>query len=228
VILTFQYRLVPTKAQHRALEGLLESQRQLYNAALEERIGAYRRGVTRAYFDQAKALTEWRNSDQEAASVPVNLQRATLRRLDEAYKGFFRRLAHGETPGFPRFRGKGWWDSFGFLEFQGIKFKSGGLRFRGMPGTLRVHIHRPLPEQAVIKSCTFCRDSKGWRIGLVSSSGGRSAKISPQRGSRPWPFNLRRAFGRRLHTKPSGGSSCTAASPHCAALIGPQTARFKQ
>jgi hypothetical protein len=39
MILTYRYRLLPTKAQHCALEAILEGQRQLYNAALEERIG---------------------------------------------------------------------------------------------------------------------------------------------------------------------------------------------
>ena len=67
MILTYRYRLLPTKRQHRALEAILESQRQLYNAALEERIDAYRKaGVRRTYFDQARALTEWRQQDPEA------------------------------------------------------------------------------------------------------------------------------------------------------------------
>ena len=60
MIPTFCYRLLPTKRQHRALEEILESQRQLYNAGLEERIDAYRKaGITRTYVDQSKALTEW-------------------------------------------------------------------------------------------------------------------------------------------------------------------------
>ena len=93
MILTYRYRLLPTKQQHRALETILESQRQLYNAALEERIDAYRKAnVTRTYFDQTKALTEWRRDDQDAASLPAVLQRGTLKRLDEAYKAFFRRV----------------------------------------------------------------------------------------------------------------------------------------
>src|SRR5207249_3118369 len=108
MILSYRYRLLPTKRQHRALETILESQRELYNAALEERIDAYRKtNVTRTYFDQSKALTVWRQSDRDASALPVNLQRATLKRLDEAYKGFFRRVKAGDKPGFPRFRGKG-------------------------------------------------------------------------------------------------------------------------
>ena len=166
--LTYRYRILPAKAQHRALERILESQRQLYNGALQERIEAYRKaGVTRTYFDQTKALTEWRQSDAEARALPLSIQRATLKRLDEAYRGFFRRVNAGAMPGFPRFRGKGWFDSFGFREFEGISLDRGRLRFKGMPGTLRAHIHRPLPAGAVIKSCVFRRDAKGWTVGFV-------------------------------------------------------------
>ena len=38
MILTHRNRLLPHKSQHRALERLLHAQRELYNAALEERI----------------------------------------------------------------------------------------------------------------------------------------------------------------------------------------------
>jgi len=167
MILTYEYRLLPSKPQHRALEQILESQRILYNAALEERIGAYRHGVSRTYLDQTRALTEWRRSDREAASLPVALQRCTLKRLDEAYKGFFRRVKAGMAPGFPRFRGRGWWDSFGFCQFSGIDFNGKCLSFKGMPGALRVHMHRILPEYSRIRTCTFRRDTKGWKVGFA-------------------------------------------------------------
>lgn len=42
MILTHRYRVLPTKAQHRALERILEDQRQLYNAAMEERVACCR------------------------------------------------------------------------------------------------------------------------------------------------------------------------------------------
>lgn len=167
MLLTYCYRLLPRKFQHRALEAILESQRQLYNAALEERIGAFRKaGITRSYVDQCKALTEWRRSDPEAASAPLCLQRWTLKQLDQAYRGFFRRIRSGAKPGFPRFRGKGRFDSFGFREFSGIRFESGRLRFN-MPGGLRLHLHRLPPEGAAIRSCVFRRDTKGWKVGFA-------------------------------------------------------------
>src|SRR6185503_19355290 len=168
MVICHRYRLLPRRSQHRALARILESQRQLYNAALEERVGAYRKAdLSLSYFDQCRGLTEWRKSDAEAKDLPVNVQRATLKRLDEAYKGFFRRVKRGGMPGFPRFRGKGWFDSFAFAEFEGIKIEGGRLRFKGVPGGLRVHWHRELPEGATIRSCTFKRDLKGWSVSFA-------------------------------------------------------------
>jgi putative transposase len=162
---SYKYRLLPGRRQHRALESILESQRQLYNAALEERIGAYRKAnVTRSYMDQAKALTEWRRCDVEARSLPANLQRATLLRLDRAYSAFFRRAARGNKPGFPRFKSRTRFNSFGFAEFAGIRLRNGRLRFKGLPGALRIHSHRVLPAEDEVKTCTFRRDVKGWVI----------------------------------------------------------------
>jgi putative transposase len=187
MILSYCYRLAPSKRQHRALEAILESQRQLYNAALEERIGAYRNaGITRTYVDQCKALTELRQSDPEAASVPLCVQRWTLKQLHEAYCGSFRRVEAGGKAGFPRFRGKGRFDSFGCREFRGIRFEKGRLRFKGMPGGLRVHLHRPLPEGARIRSCVFRRDEKAWKVGFAIDV----PAASPRAGARAVGIDL--------------------------------------
>jgi len=168
VILTYRYRLLPLKSQHRALESLLHSQRELYNAALEERIYCYRKtGKTRTYIDQCKALTECRRELPDMAELPANLQRWTLKRLEDAFQGFFRRLkARSGKAGFPRFRGKGRWEAFGFAEFSGIRFDGTRLRFTGMPGGLKVHLHRELPENSDIRSCVFRQDGSGWFVCL--------------------------------------------------------------
>lgn len=167
ICLSFKYRLLPTQAQHRALDRILEDQRHLYNAALAERIDCYRKtGMGRSYIDQCGALTEWRRWDADAAAFPANLQRWTLKRLDDAYKGFFRRLKHRNgKAGFPRFRSMSRFNSFGFSEFSGIRFDGKRLRFLTMPGGLRVHLHRSLPEGKML-SCTFTKDGKGWSISI--------------------------------------------------------------
>jgi putative transposase len=166
VIRSYRFRLMPTWRQHRVMERILETQRVLYNAALEERIDTYRklgRCITR--FDQFKSLVQIKSDDPRGyGSLPANLHRETLRRLDEAFNGFFRRVKQGRNPGFPRFRSTRRWDGFGFAEFAGITFKNGGLKFKGMTGALRVHLHRPIAQAARILGCQFRRDAKGWSV----------------------------------------------------------------
>jgi len=168
VILTYRYRLLPLKSQHRALERLCASQRELYNAALEERVDYYRKTKkTRTYIDQCKALTQCRRELADMGALPINVQRWTLKRVDDAFQGFFRRFkARSARAGFPRFRGKARWEAFGFAKFKGIRFDGKRLHFAGMAGGLKLHLHRPLPDGADIRSCVCRRDGSGWHVCL--------------------------------------------------------------
>src|SRR5579884_4291846 len=183
LVLTYKFRLLPSRRQHAALGAILESQRQLYNAALEARISRYRAtGETETYIDQCKALTVCRRELPEMGALPVRLQRWTLKRLDEAFQAFFRRAkARNGKAGFPRFRGMGRWHSFGFSEFFGIRFDGKRLRFVGLPGGLRVHLHRRLPDGADIRSCVFRRDGRGWSVCFqvaVAAAGARPVSVA--------------------------------------------------
>ena len=163
-ILTFKFRLLVNKRQHKALAAILNQQRFIYNACLESRIDCYRKtGKSLSYMTQTKHLTELRQ-DAVYASLPVNLQRWTLSRLDDAYRSFFRRIKRGDKPGFPRFRGKDRWRSFGFAELGGLRFDGNRIRFKGLCGGLRVHLHRPLPPAGKLLSATFTTDAKGWHV----------------------------------------------------------------
>ena len=165
--LTYRYRLLPTRAQHKALATILEAQRIFYNAALEERILCYRAtGMTRTYFDQCSALVECRRLLPEMARLPANLQRGTLQRLDQTFKGFFRRVRAGQKSGFPQFKGRGWFTSFQFAQFSGLTFDGKRLRFKGLPGGISVHLHRPLPKAKIV-TVKFKRDVKGWCVCFV-------------------------------------------------------------
>jgi len=165
--IAYKFRLLPTKSQHATLSQILEDQRQLYNAALQERIDCYKKtGKGRSYIDQCKAVTQWRQQDDVIATIPVNLQRYTLKQVDEAYKAFFRRLKTKKgKAGFPRFKGYGRFNSFGFAEFSGIQLKNNRLHFRGLPGSLRIHFHRELPCTKIL-SCSFRKTTKGWYVSL--------------------------------------------------------------
>ncbi len=141
------YRLLPqTRSNWQWLETTLEAQRQLCNAALEERIDFYRKtGKSRTCFDQCKALTECRRELPEMAGCSVGIQRGTLKRLDESFKGFFNRLKNGGKAGFPKFRGRRFFDSIAIVS--GVKVRDGTLHIPGFgPMTIRRKGGNPHPD----------------------------------------------------------------------------------
>ena len=114
------YRLYPTARQTIAFRELLECQREMYNAALEERRGAWRwerRSVTR--FEQFGQLSGSQDAFPWLTLFGVSVARGTLVRLDEAFAHFLRRIFAGETPGFPRFKSRTRWDSVQWADTHG-------------------------------------------------------------------------------------------------------------
>ena len=166
---TFVFHLKPTRAQHAGLQTILKNQRHLYNAALQERRDAWSKGkISISMNDQTKSLTEIRKFDENYSDVPYALSKWTLKRLEDAFRAFFRRAKKTGKAGFPRFRGAGRWQSFGFHQKDGLRLKGAKLLFSGgISGGLRVKMHRPLPGNAVIKSAIFTLESGRWRVALA-------------------------------------------------------------
>ncbi|HXW39517.1 MAG TPA: hypothetical protein VEJ44_07465, partial [Acidimicrobiales bacterium] len=101
--------LSPTVGQTAALGRMLGLHCELYNAALEERRGAWHlegRSVKR--LEQYAELNDF---DHPVLDFGVTPARGTLLRLDRAFCAFFRRAKKGEKPGFPRFRSRQRFDS---------------------------------------------------------------------------------------------------------------------
>ncbi len=64
----YVFRLRPTVRQHVALAACVESHRELYNAALQERRDAWAHSKTRIYYgDQSAQLTEIRSVRPDVA-----------------------------------------------------------------------------------------------------------------------------------------------------------------
>ena len=79
-------------------------------------------------------------------------------RVDLAYQAFFRRVKAGEKEaGYPRFRGKGWYDSFTFKQ-SGFKLDGDRLTLSKI-GDIRIKLHRPIC--AAVKTLTIQRDAVG-------------------------------------------------------------------
>jgi putative transposase len=108
-------RLYPSRAQERALVQMLRVTRELYNALLQQRRDAWTtRRVTLQTCEQYRQLTELRAEEPRFAAVYRETEDAVLHRLDLAFAAFFRRLKHGESPGYPRFKPAARWNQLEF------------------------------------------------------------------------------------------------------------------
>lgn len=161
------FRLRPTSRQHVALAACVEAHRELYNAALQERRDAWAHSNTGInYGDQSAQLTDIRSVRADHAVWSFSSQQGTLRRLNKAFGGFFRRVKAGQTPGYPRFKGKARFDS--------VQWPKDGDGARWLPeanrvylqgiGQVKVHLHRQV--QGRVKTIQVKRAGRRWMLVL--------------------------------------------------------------
>ena len=184
MLVTYRYLLRPTAGQHGRLLEMLEEQRQLYNAALQERIEAWRKArQSISKIDQFKSLTQIRADDPCGVGAGgVNIGRWTLQRVDDAFQGFFARVKRGDKAGFPRFRSFHRWRSFGLAQWAGARIANGFIVLKGMDRVLRVNWHRRLPGDAMIKSATFTKKGRRWFISMQIETSDIMARQHPAPG----------------------------------------------
>jgi putative transposase len=164
---SFRYRAYPTRCQVLALEEQLGFCCELYNAALEQRRTAWRQNrKTVTMFEQFRQLTDLRASDFTLAGMNATAQRDPLKRLDRAFKAFFRRLQSGEAPGYPRFRSRRRYDTLTFAHDDGARIRDGRVALQGI-GDIRINWHRPLPADAEIRTIAIKRSAGRWHISFV-------------------------------------------------------------
>src|ERR671933_1393700 len=165
--LSYKYRLYPNRAQIVTLEAMLGAFCDLFDAGLQQRIGAYRRqGKTLRYADQANELRAVRAADERLASYSFSAEQQVLRRLDKAFRAFFRRLkARKGKAGFPRFQAKSRFDSAEFRVGDGLTIrKNKRLGITGIPGEIKAKWHRAIPAGAKVGAAVLCRNAGRWYI----------------------------------------------------------------
>ena len=157
----YRYRLYPTREQAALLQQQLDVAREVYNACLEERREAYRMyGVKLNYYSQANQLKDIRRDRPDVAAANFSMLQAVCRRAQRSFEAFFRRVAAGQEPGYPRFKSRARWDSVTFPSYgDGCKLKGERLSIQGV-GTLKIKLHRPVGGP--IKTVTLKRSCGTW------------------------------------------------------------------
>jgi putative transposase len=134
----------------------------LFNYFLAERKEAWeQRQKSINYHAQATSLRTLKTHRPSLASVHSQVLQNVAVRIDLAFKAFFRRIKTGEKPGYPRFRGKGRYDSFTFPQ-SGFSLNGSILRLSKI-GEVKVVLHRPVEGR--IKTCTInCSSTGKWCV----------------------------------------------------------------
>ncbi len=173
---TVSFRIYPNKTQAETLDAKHRMLRDLWNAALEERIGAWRRGVRITRSDQERGLKDIRSDlGGWRGLIHTHEAQVVLKRLDLAFQAFFRRLAAGQTPGFPRFKSADRFRGWGYKEHgNGFRvemragWRHGRVRLCGV-GEMRMRGIARTPGR-ILKADVY-RDVRGWNLSLVVETG---------------------------------------------------------
>jgi len=119
----------------------LELCRWPYNEILAVRKNTYvLDGKSVSYYETKKLLPTWKKEKPELNQVHYQVLQEVSKRVDLAYQAFFHRVKNGEKPGYPRFKGKGRYDSFTYTQ-SGFSLKSGKLWLSKI-GDIKIKLHR--------------------------------------------------------------------------------------
>ena len=181
----YKYRLYPTHKQAETFQWTLDRCRELYNAALSERKDAYQKHFRQTvyqneqgnvviaqmeanlkvndvtYYQQKRDIVAIKEIREEYKDIHSQVLQDVVTRIEKGMQAFFRRLANGETPGFPRFKGRNRYDSFTYTQ-GGFSLTYDNRLCLSKIGSIKVKLHREV--QGTIKTCTIKREVDQWYV----------------------------------------------------------------
>ncbi len=142
---TFKYRIYPSKHQIATLRRQLDECRWLYNHLLEMRKTAYDSlGESLSLYDQQATFVALKHERPALGQVHSQVLQNVAVRIDLGMKAFFRRLKAGDAPGYPRFRGKGRYNSLCYPQYGNGAKLTGDVLYLSKIGNVEVVLHREL------------------------------------------------------------------------------------
>lgn len=149
---SYKFRIYPNAEQQTLIQRTFGCSRFVYNHFLNLRKETYEaNGETLNYVKTSAMLTQLKKELtwlKKVDSIPLQ---ESLRNLDFAYQGFFRRVKKGEKPGFPRFKSK---------RDRRKSYKTKQHVTNGKPTIWVDHARVRLPKLGLVK-CRVSKEVKG-------------------------------------------------------------------
>lgn len=166
---TFSYKADANKITTLKCLNCIEYCRQLYNAALEQRITLWtHRKKSLTYIDQTYEMKYLRMEIPQYAEINSQILQDPLKRVDLAFKGFYRRNDCGSKKvGYPKFKAKGRYRSV-ILKNTGWSLKDKYLDVKNI-GRFKLFLSRPI--EGNIRTVTIRRTmTNKWYVSFSCDS----------------------------------------------------------
>ncbi len=162
----FKFRILPTKDQEKLIHRTFGSTRLIYNMFLEQRINLYEsEKKSTTYNTQAKELPALKKEMTFLKEVDSISLQVALKNLDKAFQGFFQKRT-----GYPKFKSKrNTKKSYTTNNVNSsIRIEDGRLKFPKLK-SLKVKLHRLIPNSHKIKSATISQEPNGaYYVSLIT------------------------------------------------------------
>lgn len=156
---TYKFRIFPSKKQAQIMDHTLELCRWTYNQTL-----AYRKNLWKSEkknttkYNSHYLLPIWKEENPELKNVFSQVLQNVQERVDLAFKAFFCRVRNHKNPGYPRFKGRGQYNSFTYPQ-SGFGLKNNKTLYLSKIGEIKIKVHRKI--EGTIKRLTIVRNIRG-------------------------------------------------------------------
>ncbi len=152
---SFKYRIYPIKKQEKRLEICLDQACFLYNQLLDIH--------QQIYLGEKRTLTEFDMDnlvkDFETPNLHSQTKQNIPKRINDAFKHFFRRVKNGnKEKGFPKFKKRVFYKSVTFPQYQ--QEIVGNRLYISKVGMIRIKKHREIEGE--IKTLTIKKENDEW------------------------------------------------------------------
>jgi putative transposase len=146
------------------MSKMLDQCRWLYNNTLAYRKDAWEQQQRNAgWYETQARIPALKQQCPTLKSVHSQVLQNVTQRVDLALQAFFRRVKASEKPGYPRFRGKGRYDSMCYPQYGNGANLAGDILHLSKVGPVKVVLHRPI--EGTPKTVCIRRSSTGkWYV----------------------------------------------------------------
>ena len=151
---SFKFRIYPIRKQEKRLNSALDQACFLYNQLLDIH--------QQIYLGEEKTLSEFDMNnllkDFETKNLHSQVKQNIPKRISDAFKHFFRRVKNGETPGFPKFHKRVFYNSITFPQYKQEMYPN--RLYVSKIGMIKIKLHREI--EGTIKTLTIKKENNEW------------------------------------------------------------------